>query len=219
MTARPEIDFDDPRVIALARARQHLAHRSLYYPTYDELTDKEQQDSRIDARPYLAAAIDAGLIPPADIDTAPAAVLWAITRVLEHEFIPRPDPASVITVTIQERKPDGSVNTWDGSAEAAAARITAATLLGHPEPDPTKITREIARDVLAHYGHTGYGHGPGSHAGHMIAAIETADPKKRALLGLTHGPYVEAVRLARDVDGGTEVLQRIARGELPAAPE
>lgn len=219
MTAQPEIGSDDPRVIALARARQYLAHRSLYHPTYDELTDQEQQDSCFAARSYLAAAIDAGLIAPADIDTAPAAVRWAITRVLRQEFIPRTDPASVISITVEERTPDGRVNIWDGSAEAVAARITTATLLGHPEPDPTKITPELARDVLAHYGHTGYGHGPGSHAGHMIAAIETADHKTRALLALTHGPYVEAVRLARDVDGGTQLLGQIARGELPATPE
>ncbi|MEU0184148.1 hypothetical protein ABZ312_23600 [Streptomyces sp. NPDC006207] len=217
MTAISEVTHDDPRVTALARARQHRAHTRLHHPTYDQLTDKEQQDSRVAARSYLAAAIDAGLIPPADIDTPAAAVRWAIDLVLRTQFIPRPHPGSEFAVTSWERTPDGSVNTWDGSAEAVAARITAATLLGHPEPDPTKITPEIVRDALAHYGHTGYGHGPGSHSGHMIAAIETADHKTRALLALTHGPYVEAVRLARDVDGGTELLERIAR-RLPAAP-
>lgn len=58
-TDRP--DLDDPRVLALAIARQQLAHEGVLAPTWDELTDEEQESSLPSARSYLWAAIRAGL--------------------------------------------------------------------------------------------------------------------------------------------------------------
>ncbi|WP_433258582.1 hypothetical protein ACQPYK_23990 [Streptosporangium sp. CA-135522] len=59
----PQIPLGDPRVLALAKARQQLAQEGALCPTWDELTDKEREDSLPDARNYLESAINAGLIP------------------------------------------------------------------------------------------------------------------------------------------------------------
>jgi hypothetical protein len=73
-TDRPEVD--DPRVLALAKARQQMAHSNPFNvvcPPWDGLTEQEQQLSLLDARNYLRAAINAGLtatppvaVPPTD---------------------------------------------------------------------------------------------------------------------------------------------------------
>lgn len=68
------IDTTDPRVLALARARQQLAHRAgfLPRPTWEQLTEQERTLSLLDARNYLRAAAEAGLLHdsevPADAD-------------------------------------------------------------------------------------------------------------------------------------------------------
>lgn len=59
----PGIPVDDPRVLALARARQLVAHRGLLHPVWEELTDKERELGLLDARNYLQAAVEAGLLP------------------------------------------------------------------------------------------------------------------------------------------------------------
>lgn len=56
-------DLDDPRVIALAKARQQISHEGVLNPTWDELTPDEQEGALPYARSYLYAAIRAGLIP------------------------------------------------------------------------------------------------------------------------------------------------------------
>lgn len=52
---------DDPRIEALARARQQVAADGSFLPTWDELTEDERQGSLSSARNYLHAAIVAGL--------------------------------------------------------------------------------------------------------------------------------------------------------------
>lgn len=63
-TDRPEVD--DPRVLALAKARQQRAHQNPFNagfcPPWDGLDAQEQRLSLLDARNYLRAAIDAGLV-------------------------------------------------------------------------------------------------------------------------------------------------------------
>lgn len=62
--ARPEVD--DPRVLALAQARQQIAYESPFNfvcPPWDGLTEDEQQSSLLDAQNYLHAALKAGLAP------------------------------------------------------------------------------------------------------------------------------------------------------------
>lgn len=58
----PKIPLDDPRVLVLARARQQLAHEYTYLQTWEELTDDEHASALPNARNYLEAAINAGLI-------------------------------------------------------------------------------------------------------------------------------------------------------------
>lgn len=58
----PKIPLDDPRVLALARARRQLAHEYTYLQTWEELTDDERASALPNARNYLEAAINAGLI-------------------------------------------------------------------------------------------------------------------------------------------------------------
>jgi hypothetical protein len=65
----PQIPLDDPRVLALARARQQLAHDCTHVETWEELTEEDRRTALPVARNYLEAAINAGLIP----QTAPAA--------------------------------------------------------------------------------------------------------------------------------------------------
>jgi hypothetical protein len=70
-TDRPEVD--DPRVLSLAKARQHIAHSSVFNvvcPPWDGLTAQEQHLSLLDARNYLHAALNAGLVPAAAVSVA-----------------------------------------------------------------------------------------------------------------------------------------------------
>lgn len=62
----PAIPLTDPRVTAVAKARQQLAHDGTgYVPAWGDLTDQEREQSLPEARNYLEAAICAGLIPAA----------------------------------------------------------------------------------------------------------------------------------------------------------
>ncbi|MFD8385211.1 hypothetical protein ACFV2X_42965 [Streptomyces sp. NPDC059679] len=65
----PQIPLDDPRVLALAKARQQFAHDCTHLPTWEELTDEEQAAGLPEARNYLESAINAGLIPAGAIGT------------------------------------------------------------------------------------------------------------------------------------------------------
>jgi hypothetical protein len=79
-TARPEVD--DPRVLALAKARQQIAYESPFNfvcPPWDGLTEQEQHLSLLDARNYLHAALKAGLL------AAPAVQVPATDRAAEIE--------------------------------------------------------------------------------------------------------------------------------------
>jgi hypothetical protein len=63
---RPEVD--DPRVLALAKARQQMAYENPFNvvcPPWEGLSSDEQQLSLLDARNYLRAALNAGLCAPA----------------------------------------------------------------------------------------------------------------------------------------------------------
>jgi hypothetical protein len=62
----PQIPLDDPRVLALAKARQQLAHDCTFLPTWDELTDEDRAAALPSARAYLESAINAGLVPEVD---------------------------------------------------------------------------------------------------------------------------------------------------------
>lgn len=59
----PQIPLDDPRVLALAKARQQLAHDCALLPAWDELTDQDRAAALPTARNYLESAINAGLVP------------------------------------------------------------------------------------------------------------------------------------------------------------
>jgi len=59
-------DLADPRILALAAARQNLAaDGSPITPTWDRLHPADQEVALHDAERYLTAAIRAGLVPPA----------------------------------------------------------------------------------------------------------------------------------------------------------
>lgn len=82
----PQIPLDDPRVLALAKARQQMAHDSTYLPTWEELTDKEREGSLPDARNYLESAINAGLVPAVElIDSGWRASLTNINDEIERQ--------------------------------------------------------------------------------------------------------------------------------------
>lgn len=80
-STRPEID--DPRVLALAKARQHIAYSSpinFVCPPWDGLTKHEQETSLLEARNWLHAATSAGLV-------ADRATAW-------RQLADRADPAN-----------------------------------------------------------------------------------------------------------------------------
>jgi hypothetical protein len=80
---RPEVD--DPRVLALAEARQQMAHDNPFNvvcPPWDGLSEQEQHLSLLDARNYLCAALKAGLVPTASSAVpAPAADRAALVEI------------------------------------------------------------------------------------------------------------------------------------------
>jgi len=86
LTNRPEVD--DPRVVALAKDRQQLAYENPFNavcPPWDGLTEQEQRLSLLDARSYLHAALNAGLVatPAVPVPAADQAALRdRIRRVL-----------------------------------------------------------------------------------------------------------------------------------------
>jgi hypothetical protein len=58
---------NDPRARKLAEARQRNAHEAIsYIPAWDDLTDKEREQSISEAAKWLRAAVEAGLMPLAD---------------------------------------------------------------------------------------------------------------------------------------------------------
>jgi len=81
-----DIALEDPRVIALARERQQLAHEGMLHPTWDELTDAERAGSLPDARSYLVAAIRAGLVAPLAPETGASARLRRLGELSRTEW-------------------------------------------------------------------------------------------------------------------------------------
>ncbi|MEU3826497.1 hypothetical protein AB0F36_14430 [Streptomyces sp. NPDC029080] len=60
----------DPRIRQLAEARQRIAHGGIsYIPAWDDLTDEQREQSAREAANWLRAAVEAGLMPPADRPT------------------------------------------------------------------------------------------------------------------------------------------------------
>jgi hypothetical protein len=76
------------------------------------------------------------------------------------------------------------------------------------------IPRETARHVLWRYDRAG-GAQPGSFTVHLMAAIESADVRNRAILRDAYPELTAALHLARYDEEGLAKLQRIAAGEGP----
>ncbi|MFC3986631.1 hypothetical protein [Streptosporangium jomthongense] len=82
----PKIPLDDPRVVALAKARQQFAHECSFLPTWEELTDEDRENALPVARNYLESAIRAGLLPAVElIDSGWRADLSNINREIERQ--------------------------------------------------------------------------------------------------------------------------------------
>ncbi len=82
----PQIPLDDPRVLALAKARQQFAHECTFLPTWEELTDREREGALPDARNYLESAINAGLVPAVElIDSGWRASLTNLNEEIERQ--------------------------------------------------------------------------------------------------------------------------------------
>jgi len=77
MTAADRPEVDDPRVLALAKARQQMAHENPFNagfcPPWDELSEQEQRLDLLDARNYLRAALKAGLFASSAVSVVPPA--------------------------------------------------------------------------------------------------------------------------------------------------
>ncbi|GAA1584606.1 hypothetical protein GCM10009678_79020 [Actinomadura kijaniata] len=82
----PKIPLDDPRVLALAKARQQFAHDCFHLPTWEELTDEDREAGLPTARNYLEAGINAGLFPAVElIDSGWRASLTNINKEIERQ--------------------------------------------------------------------------------------------------------------------------------------
>lgn len=122
------------------------------------------------------------------------------------------------TVTVlQPMDPAGNLAVWSERYPGTIHRAAGACLTLLPsQPSPCLpadafLTREIAAHVL--YAYTGRGYAAGSFTRQLIAAIVAADPGNRARLALAFPGYVEAVRIASEVDRGTDYLAALMRGE------
>lgn len=118
-TTRPEVD--DPRVLALALARQQLAHNNTFglpCPAWDGLTRREQDLSLAEARNWLHAALDAGLV---------ASEASRDTNLREAAEKVRAEGPAVIAAWFNYYAPDGSQPSHservNGAAEAVAKLI------------------------------------------------------------------------------------------------
>lgn len=76
------------------------------------------------------------------------------------------------------------------------------------------IPRETARHVLWRYDRNGAAQ-PGSFTVHLMAAIESADVRNRAILRDAYPELTAALHLARYDEEGLAKLQRIAAGQGP----
>ncbi|MFJ9012298.1 hypothetical protein [Streptomyces canus] len=156
-TARPEVD--DPRVLALAKARQQIAYESplnFVCPPWDGLTEDEQHTSLLDARNYLHAALKAGLapaavVPPegqADLRDRIAAALY------ERERPPGTRPwAEAVTATrgVFEAQADAVLAVLPAPVDRAAARPTTLNAIAsHLEARASRIFRPDA-EVYTEY--------------------------------------------------------------------
>lgn len=93
-TDRPALD--DPRVLALAKARQQISHEGMLNPTYGELPADEQEGCRWAALHYLNAAIRAGLIPPTEPPTPDHMAVWVDDEGLLYGDYPTVPPGDEV---------------------------------------------------------------------------------------------------------------------------
>ncbi|OQQ13039.1 hypothetical protein B0675_40185 [Streptomyces sp. M41(2017)] len=80
--------------------------------------------------------------------------------------------------------------------------------------ESTTIPPETARHVLWRYDRTG-GAQPGTFTVHLMAAIESADVRNRAVLRDAYPALSAALHLARYDEEGLTKLRRIATGQAP----
>ncbi|MFI1485703.1 hypothetical protein [Streptomyces sp. NPDC020747] len=68
----------DPRALQLAQHRQHITHENTNgsVQLWDGLTKGAQQIKVQEAEAYLRAAVEAGLMPPADRPTDKHSAIW-----------------------------------------------------------------------------------------------------------------------------------------------
>lgn len=76
--------------------------------------------------------------------------------------------------------------------------------------DTTAITREVANEVLSHFGRGGYPAGDWTES--LISLIDRADMTNRAKLAGAYPDYSAAINLAKYDEHGIEKLQQIAAG-------
>jgi len=171
-------EVDDPRVVALAKARQQIAYESPFNfvcPPWGGLSEQEQHLSLLDARSYLYAAIRAGLTAtPASAGVAPAAdqdgfVCKCPPEICQcgHHAAPAVVPAvdetaeaAAKTVTraiyaLKSLPPPGSQHYrsgWDDGLEAAIDAARDAVLAVLPDTSRAAVLRE-AIDVAREEGH------------------------------------------------------------------
>ncbi|TMR88396.1 hypothetical protein [Nonomuraea basaltis] len=95
-------------MLALAKARQQVAHECTYLPTWEELTDKEREGALPDARNYLESAINAGLVPAVElIDSGWRASLTNINDEIERQTTAMATAAADLPAGSAQPPPEG----------------------------------------------------------------------------------------------------------------
>lgn len=140
-TDRPEVD--DPRVLALAKARQQLAYENPFNavcPPWDGLSEQEQRLSLLDARSYLHAALQAGLVPAASAAVVPAADRTALRdRTAAKKAEPTFQAFAEALAAAEEAGPE------DVLVDAVALLREAATLYdAREQPGSAALLRRLA---------------------------------------------------------------------------
>jgi hypothetical protein len=147
---RPEAD--DPRVLALAKARQQMAHDNPFNvvcPPWDGLTEQEQHLSLLDARNYLRAALKAGLVP--------AAVSAGLAPATDRAAVRRDRYAAPLFALMRQNGWDGErtepvVREMDLVLDAVLAVADAEQAVLPASLDRAAVLREAAAALAAKYG-------------------------------------------------------------------
>ncbi|MDX2794628.1 hypothetical protein [Streptomyces scabiei] len=144
MTAADRPEVDDPRVLALAKARQQMAHDNPFNvvcPPWEGLSEQEQRLSLLDARNYLRAALKAGLCASSAVSVVPPATNQAALRDRVAE--------ALVSWTYRGKEPDPGIGMLETVRANAYSRADAVLGVLPAPADQAAALNRAADEVFA----------------------------------------------------------------------